>query len=160
MPNPEPQPQTTIHKKQSIFNNKVCTIFSYESHNKVGFGIKYLLIKPSGQMIKRVVRLIFLASNNKVEYKVTIFALKVASTSRVKNLVHIFQTCDLPLWWAFEARDDRMNSYLSVSNRVAKIFDKISVTQRPKKELRHVYSLAFIVAPLEVRNLMSIQINI
>ncbi|XP_075649631.1 uncharacterized protein LOC142620086 [Castanea sativa] len=125
-------------------------VYTDGASNRKGAGVGVVLISPEKLVIEKSLRLGFPATNNEAEYE----ALLVGS-QMVKHLggkvVRVF--CDSRLVVGqvngeFEAKDERMKSYLKRVQGVLGLFDSFKVQQVPRGHNSHADSLAMLATSL------------
>ncbi|XP_075640563.1 uncharacterized protein LOC142612345 [Castanea sativa] len=125
-------------------------VYTDGASNRKGAGVGVVLISPEKLVIEKSLRLGFPATNNEAEYE----ALLVGS-QMVKHLggkvVRVF--CDSRLVVGqvngeFEAKDERMKSYLKRVQGVLGLFDSFKVQQIPRGHNSHADSLAMLATSL------------
>ncbi|XP_075667260.1 uncharacterized protein LOC142636852 [Castanea sativa] len=125
-------------------------VYTDGASNQKGAGVGVVLISPEKLVIEKSLRLGFPATNNEAEYE----ALLVGS-QMVKHLggkvVRVF--CDSRLVVGqvngeFEAKDERMKSYLKRVQAVLGLFDSFKVQQVPRGHNSHADSLAMLATSL------------
>ncbi|XP_075670280.1 uncharacterized protein LOC142640066 [Castanea sativa] len=125
-------------------------VYTDGASNRKGAGVGVVLISPEKLVIEKSLRLGFPATNNEAEYE----ALLVGS-QMVKHLggkvVRMF--CDSRLVVGqvngeFEAKDERMKSYLKRVQGVLGLFDSFKVQQVPRGHNSHADSLAMLATSL------------
>ena len=95
-------------------------------------------------MLEQSFRLVFHASNNEAEYEALITGLRLAHGLKIHN-IHSY--CDSQLVESkyigeYEARDERMDTYLKFVQHLAKSFDQFALTRIPRVENAQAYALA------------------
>ena len=96
--------------------------------------------------------------NNEAEYEAAIYTLKTA-LSLGATKVDLYTDSKLlasQFSGAYQARESRMASYLGLVKELARKFESISITQKPRNDIRHADSLAYIAAALDDPNPRSI----
>ena len=112
--------------------------------NQKGYGVE--LVSPEKITKERSLRLSFPATNNEAEYEALL-----AGMIMVKRLggkaVEIFSNLRLVVEQIngdFEARDQRMQRYLSKIRRLQSNFEAFSIKQIPRSKNSHADSLAIL----------------
>jgi hypothetical protein len=85
-PDPVPGP-TPAERRGPIFTKPHWTLFFDGSARQQSAGAGVVLVGPSGDQLKYVVRLEFKATNNMAEYEALIFGLSVALSLEVRQLL-------------------------------------------------------------------------
>ncbi|XP_075644936.1 uncharacterized protein LOC142615907 [Castanea sativa] len=125
-------------------------VYTDGASNRKGAGVGVVLISPEKLVIEKSLRLGFPATNNEAEYE----ALLVG-TQMVRHLggkvVRVF--CDSRLVVGqvngeFEAKDERMKSYLKRVQGVLGLFDSFKIQQVPRGHNSHADSLAMLATSL------------
>ncbi|KAI3780027.1 hypothetical protein L2E82_09872 [Cichorium intybus] len=105
---------------------------------KEGCGVGIILQSPQNEEMTYALRFDFQTSNNEAEYEALISGLRLAASSRVKDLEvlsdsmlvtsHVNRT--------YEARDPRMKRYVEMVSNTAKAFNSFTIRQIPRLENR------------------------
>uniref|UniRef100_A0A2N9GP06 Uncharacterized protein n=1 Tax=Fagus sylvatica TaxID=28930 RepID=A0A2N9GP06_FAGSY len=119
-------------------------LFVDGASNAMGSGAGTVLISPEGLLVEQAVRLNFLASNNESEYEALLIGLKSARRLGVDRL-RVF--CDSQLVvnqisGEYQARDERMASYLRAVKNSLSVFAFIQVEQIGREHNSHADILA------------------
>jgi hypothetical protein len=98
--------------------------------NSRGSGAGIVLVSPKGLILEQAVRLTFLTSNNEAEYKALMIGLK---TTEKLSASHLQVFCDSQLManqisGEYQARDERMATYLTIARSLLSKFDSVQVT--------------------------------
>ena len=112
--------------------------------NQRGFGVGLVLISPERATIKKSLRLGFSAMNNEVEYEALLQGMAMVQKMGGK-IIEIFSNSRLVVGQVkgeMEARDVRMQEYLSQVKRLQPSFDLFSLSHISKSGNTHVDSLA------------------
>ncbi|XP_013632468.1 PREDICTED: 14.7 kDa ribonuclease H-like protein [Brassica oleracea var. oleracea] len=112
------------------------------SRNRSGVGIR--LISPTSEIIEQSFRLAFPASNNEAEYESLIAGLRLEKVVGV-NKIETF--CDSQLVanqfsGEYETRNDRMNAYLQVVQKLSQDFTNFTLTKIPRNDNSSADALA------------------
>lgn len=137
------------------------TLYTDGSHNKSGAGVGCLIIDPAGLKTEKAVTLGFKASNNEAEYEAAIYALRLAKNMGALN-VNLYTDSKLlanQYGGTYVARNDRMSAYLNLVHQLAKDFHTINITQKPRHDIRHADSLAYLAAAMEDKSSRKIMIE-
>ena len=99
---------------------------------KVG-GARVVLISPEREILKYVIRLQFSTTNNEVEYEVLLTRLSLVKALKAKNL--IVQADSQPIIGQvkgdYEAKEERMQKYLKITQQLLQHFDNLDFMQIP-----------------------------
>ncbi|XP_075663198.1 uncharacterized protein LOC142632734 [Castanea sativa] len=125
-------------------------VYTDGASNRKGAGVGVVLISPEKLVIEKSLRLGFPATNNEAKYE----ALLVGS-QMVRHLggkvVRVFYDSRLVVGQVngeFEAKDERMRSYLKQVQGVLGLFDSFKVQQVPRGHNSHADSLAMLATSL------------
>jgi ribonuclease HI len=126
-------------------------LFVNGASNAMESGAGAVLISPEGLIMEQAVRLNFLASNNESEYKALLIGLKCARRLGVDRL-RVF--CDSQLVanqisGEYQARDERMVSYLRAVKISLSKFEFTQVEQIGREHNSHVDILAKLATAME-----------
>ena len=101
------------------------------SATKKAGGAGVVLISPEGEILKYVVRLQFLATNNEAEYEVL---LTVARVLEAKTLVvqADYQFIVSQVKGDYEVKEERMQKYLKIIKELLQYFDNVDFKQIPR----------------------------
>lgn len=135
------KPRTTI-KSQALadFIAKLCiaepgwwTLEVDGASNARGGEIELALTSPGGLIIEQTLDCDFLVTNNEAEYEVLIAGLKVAQELRIKHLKvrGDSQLTINQILGSYQAKDERMKTYLELVQILAQNFDTIEFEQIP-----------------------------
>ena len=119
-------------------------LFVDGASNAMGSGAGVVLISPEGLLMEQAVRLNFLASNNESEYEALLIGLKSARRLGVDRL-RVFCNSQLvvnQISGEYQARDERMASYLRAVKSSLSAFEFIQVEQIGREHNSHVDILA------------------
>nr|XP_023885193.1 uncharacterized protein LOC111997345 [Quercus suber] len=112
--------------------------------NQRGSGIGLVLISPEKIIIKKSLRLDFSATNNEAEYKALLMGMAMVRRVGGKSM-KLFSDSRLVVGQVqgeFEAKDERMQGYLSRVKCLQSEFDSFSLIHIPKSGNSHANSLA------------------
>ena len=110
---------------------------------KVG-GAGLVLIPPKGETLKYAVRLQFTATNNEAKYEALITELSLAKALGARNLI-IQANSQLIIGQVkgdFKAKEERMQKYLKIVQRLLQHFDNLDFVQIPRAKNSEVDFLA------------------
>ena len=93
-----------------------------------------IIVTPDGEMLRYIVRLKFLATNNEAEYEGILMGLRLEKALGAKKL---FIQSDSKLVIGqikeeYEAKEERMQKYLKLIKHLAQEFDKLEFVQVPR----------------------------
>ena len=94
-------------------------LFVDRSSNHKGTGVSVILESPEGDVLERVVRLGFQASNNEAEYEAQLAGVKLAADLNITKL-RIFSDSQLvvnQILREYLVRDENMISYYEISKK-------------------------------------------
>ena len=98
-----------------------------ESATKKARGAGVVLISPEGEILKCVVKLQFLATNNKVEYEALLTGLSLARVLEAKTLI-VQADSQLIVGQVrgdYEAKEERMQKYVKIVQELLQHFDSV-----------------------------------
>ncbi|XP_023909456.1 uncharacterized protein LOC112021116 [Quercus suber] len=116
----------------------------HATSNQRGFGVGLVLISPEKITIEKSLRLGFLATNNEVEYEVLLVGMIIVQKMEGKA-VEIFSDSRLVVGQVkgeLEARDVRMQEYLSQVRHLRSGFESFNLLHIPRSGNTHANSLA------------------
>ena len=110
-----------------------------------------MFVSPEGIVLEQAVRLKFSASNNEAEYEALLIGLK---TARKLDASHLQVFCDSQLVAnqisrEYQARDERMSTYLTSARSLLAKFESIHVAQIGREHNSHVDILTKLATTLE-----------
>ena len=114
--------------------------------NQKGSGIGLVLIFPKKVIIEKFLRLDFLATNNEAEYETLLIGMAMVQRMGGK-LIKVFSDSRLVVGQVkgeFEAKDKRMQGYLSQVKCLQSKFDSFDLLHIPRNGNAHVDSLAML----------------
>jgi len=112
--------------------------------NQRGAGVGLVLVSPEEIIIEKSLRLGFLATNNEVEYEALLMGMSMVQKMG-RKVVEVFSDSRLIVGQVkreLEARDARMQEYLSQVKRVQTKFQSFDLSHIPRGENTHADSLA------------------
>ncbi|XP_050259184.1 uncharacterized protein LOC126704206 [Quercus robur] len=121
--------------------------------NQRGAGLGLVLISPEEVIIEKSLRLGFSATNNEAEYETLLMGMSVVQKMGGK-IAKLFSDSRLVVGQVkgeLEARDPRMQGYLSQVKRMQTKFESFDLSHIPRGENTHADSLATL-ATSSVRN--------
>ena len=122
--------------------------------NQKGSGIELVLISLKKVIVEKSLRLNFSATNNEAEYETLLMGIAMVQRMGGK-LVKVFLDSRLfvgQVKWEFEAKDERMQGYLSQVKCLQSEFDSFDLLHIPRNGNAHADSLA-ILATFLAQNL-------
>ncbi|XP_043714611.1 uncharacterized protein Mb2253c-like [Telopea speciosissima] len=99
-------------------------------------GAGFILTSPEGFKIQFTLRLSFLASNNEAEYEALIAGLRTARAIQVKRLAirADSQLIVNQVNGDYEAKDDRMATYLKEAKKLVSSFETFEISRVPRRK--------------------------
>ena len=125
-------------------------IYTYGAANHKGSGVGIVLISLENIIVEKYLRVGFPATNNEAEYEALLAEMMMVSKLRSKA-VEIFSDSRLVVGQIngeFEARDQRMQGYLSKVRQAQSDFEVFSIKQILRSQNSHVDSLATLATSL------------
>ncbi|XP_065616570.1 uncharacterized protein LOC136061979 [Quercus suber] len=114
--------------------------------NQKGSGVGLVLISPEGIIIEKALRLGFSATNNEAEYEALLMGMSMVQKIGGKA-VKLFSDSRLivgQVQGEFEAKDERMQGYLSRVKHLQSGFESFSLLHIPRNGNTHADSLAIL----------------
>ena len=114
--------------------------------NQKGSGVGLVLISPEKVIIEKSLRLGFSATNNKAEYEVLMMGMVMVQRMGGKS-VRVFSDSRLVINQVngeFEAKDERIQGYLSQVKCLQSEFDSLDLLHIPRNGNAHADSLAML----------------
>ena len=114
--------------------------------NQKGSGVGLVLISPEKVIVEKSLRLGFSATNNKAEYEALMMGMVMVQRMGGKS-VRVFSDSRLIVSQVngeFEAKDDRMQGYLSQVKCLQSEFDSFNLLHIPRNGNAHADSLAML----------------
>ena len=93
-------------------------------------GVEVVIITPDGEILEYRVRLKFLATNNKAEYKGVLTRLRLRRALGAKNLL-VQNDSKLVIGQIkgdYEAKEERMQKYVRLTKHLTQEFDRVEFT--------------------------------
>ena len=121
-------------------------VYVDRASNQKGLGIGLVLISPEKVIIEKSLRLDFLATNNEAEYEVLLIGMAMVQRMGGKS-VKVFSDSRLiagQVKGEFEAKDARMQGYLSQVKFLRSKFDSFDLLHIPRNGNAHADSLAML----------------
>ena len=125
-----------------------------KASNQKGSRVELVLISPGKVIVEKSLRLDFLATNNEAEYEALMMGMAVVQRMGGK-LVKVFLNLRLVVGqvkWEFEAKDERMQGYLSQVKCLQSEFESFDLLHIPRSGNAHADSLAML-ATFSAQNL-------
>ena len=125
-----------------------------KASNQKGSRVELVLISPGKVIVEKSLRLDFLATNNEAEYEALMMGMAVVQRMGGK-LVKVFLNLRLVVGqvkWEFEAKDERMQGYLSQVKCLQSEFESFDLLHIPRSGNAHANSLAML-ATFSAQNL-------
>ena len=93
-------------------------------------GVGVILLSLKKDILKYEVQLQFLATNNKAKYEFVLTGLRIAKALGVRNLKLNFDSKLMvgQITNEYEAKEDRMKRYLTLTNKLVTNFDDVKIT--------------------------------
>ncbi|XP_065630881.1 uncharacterized protein LOC136068105 [Quercus suber] len=116
--------------------------------NQKGSGVGLVLISPEKIVIEKSLRLNFMATNNEAEYEALLMGMAMVRRMRGKS-VEVFSDSRLIVGQVqgdFEAKDERMQGYLSRVKCLQLEFNSFNLLHIPRNGNAHADSLAMLAA--------------
>nr|XP_023889033.1 uncharacterized protein LOC112001099 [Quercus suber] len=101
-------------------------------------GVGVVITTPNGEILKYGVRLKFPATNNEAEYEGILTGLRLGKELGARNLL-IQNDSKLVIGQVkgeYEAKEERMQKYLKLTNHLMKEFEKVEFAQIPRSQNR------------------------
>nr|XP_023911584.1 uncharacterized protein LOC112023193 [Quercus suber] len=101
-------------------------------------GVGVVITTPNGEVLKYGVQLKFPATNNEAEYEGILTGLRLGKELGAKNL-RVQNDSKLVIGQVkgeYEAKEERMQKYLKLTNHLAKEFEKVEFIQIPRSQNR------------------------
>ena len=114
--------------------------------NQKGSGVGLVLISPEKIIIEKSLKLDFLATNNEAEYEALLMGMAMVQRMSGKSL-NVFSDSRLVVGQVkgeFEAKDERMQGYLSQVRCVQSEFESFNLLHIPRSSNAHADSLAML----------------
>lgn len=130
------------------------------SSNSKGCGLGIVLTLPREDVLQRSIKCGFKATNNEAEYEALIVGLDLAVGMGIQRLIVTTdsQLIALQVSGAYQARDIRMSSYLSLVQQKFAKFSEVTVQQVPRLENSHTDALANLVSAVQTTSDISIPV--
>ncbi|XP_013608132.1 PREDICTED: uncharacterized protein LOC106314869 [Brassica oleracea var. oleracea] len=133
-----------VPKEDSSSSNTKWRLHVDGASSKQGSRIGIQLESPSGEMIEQSFCLGFSASNNEAEYKSLIAGLRLARSVGARE-ISAFSDSQLvtsQFHGEYEAKNERMEAYISVLQEITQQFDKFELTKIPRGDNTSADALA------------------
>ncbi|KAL5583474.1 hypothetical protein UlMin_015916 [Ulmus minor] len=132
------------------------------SSTKTSFGAGIILVSPDGVKLSCAVRFKFKATNNQAEYEALLSGLRLAKEVSARHLT-IYSDSQLVVSQVnseFQAKGEKMASYLEKAKEAMNLFDTVSIIQVPRAKNTNADALARLVTGLEEQLLKTFPIEI
>ncbi|KAL5568842.1 hypothetical protein UlMin_025417 [Ulmus minor] len=132
------------------------------SSTETSSGAGIILVSPDGVKLSCAVRFKFKATNNQAEYKALLSGLRLAKEVSARHLT-IYSDSQLVVSQVnseFQAKGEKMASYLEKAKEAMDQFDTVTIIQVPRAENTNVNALARLATGLEERLLKTVPIEI
>ncbi|KAL5552836.1 hypothetical protein UlMin_040237 [Ulmus minor] len=121
-----------------------------------------ILVSPDGVKLSCAVRFKFKATNNQAEYEALLSGLRLAKEVSARHLT-IYSDSQLVISQVnseFQAKGEKMASYLEKAKEAMNQFDTVTIIQVPRAENTNADALAHLATGLEERLLKTVPIEI
>ena len=121
-------------------------VYVDEALNQKGSGVGLVLISPEKVIIEKSLRLDFSATNNKAKYKTLLIGMAIVQRMGEKS-IKLFSDSRLVIGQArgeFEAKDERIQGYLSQVKCLQSKFDSFNLLHISRNGNAHADSLAML----------------
>ncbi|XP_070054884.1 uncharacterized protein [Nicotiana tomentosiformis] len=136
----------------SELTSGVWTLFTDGVLNVKGFGIRIVLITPSGETLRQTIRTILL-TNSEVEYEALIARLKLARglDSEVIEIKCASQLVVNQVYGIFDTKEERMQQYVIKVQALLARLREWSVTHIPREDNAEANALANLGSSTEIK---------
>ncbi|XP_059654497.1 uncharacterized protein LOC132301242 [Cornus florida] len=127
------------------------TLYVDGSVNARASGAGLVLVSPEGECIKYAIRFGFKATNNEAEYEALLAGLMMAKALEVEQLIAYtdFQLITGQVQGEYEAKDEKMKTYLHKIEDIKGFFKKFSIHQIPREDNGQADALARLATAAE-----------
>ncbi|KAL5575798.1 hypothetical protein UlMin_017497 [Ulmus minor] len=132
------------------------------SSTETSSGAGIILVSPDGVKLSCAVRFKFKATNNQAEYEALLSGLRLAKKVSARHLT-IYSDSQLVVSQVnseFQAKGEKMASYLEKAKEAMNQFDTVTIIQVPRAENTNADALARLATGLEERLLKTVPIEI
>ncbi|KAL5562544.1 hypothetical protein UlMin_032291 [Ulmus minor] len=132
------------------------------SSTETSYGAGIILVSPDGVKLSCAVRFKFKATNNQAEYEALLSGLRLAKEVSARHLT-IYSDSQLVVSQVnseFQAKGEKMASYLEKAKEAMNQFDTVTIIQVPRAENTNADALARLATGLEERLLKTVLIEI
>ncbi|KAL5575438.1 hypothetical protein UlMin_017137 [Ulmus minor] len=132
------------------------------SSTETSSGAGIILVSPDGVKLSCAVRFKFKATNNQAEYEALLSGLRLAKEVSARHLT-IYSDSQLVVSQVnseFQAKGEKMASYLEKAKEAMNQFDMVTIIQVPRAENTNADALARLATGLEERLLKTVPIEI
>ncbi|XP_059658426.1 uncharacterized protein LOC132304712 [Cornus florida] len=139
---PENGPEHTANKEEEA--ESTWTLYVDGSVNARASRAGLVIISPNGECIKYALRFGFKATNNEAEYETLLAGLRMAKALEVERLVAYTdsQLITGQVQGEYEAKDEKMKTYLHKIEDIKGFFKKFSIRRIPREENAQADALA------------------
>ncbi|KAL5567702.1 hypothetical protein UlMin_024277 [Ulmus minor] len=133
-----------------------------QSFQELNSGAGIILVSPDGVKLSCAVRFKFKATNNQAEYEALLSGLRLAKEVSARHLT-IYSDSQLVVSQVnseFQAKREKMASYLEKAKEAMNQFDTVTIIQVPRAENTNADALARLATGLEERLLKTVPIEI
>ncbi|KAL5550679.1 hypothetical protein UlMin_000855 [Ulmus minor] len=132
------------------------------SSTETSSGARIILVSPDGVKLSCAIRFKFKATNNQAEYEALLSGLRLAKEVSARHLT-IYSDSQLVVSQVnseFQAKGEKMASYLEKAKEAMNQFDTVTIIQVPRAENTNADALARLATGLEERLLKTVPIEI
>ncbi|KAL5539602.1 hypothetical protein UlMin_044178 [Ulmus minor] len=132
------------------------------SSTETSSGAGIILVSPDGVKLSCAIRFKFKATNNQAEYETLLSGLRLAKEVSAQHLT-IYSDSQLVVSQVnseFQAKGEKMASYLEKAKEAMNQFDTVTIIQVPRAENTNADALARLATSLEERLLKTVPIEI
>ncbi|KAL5571307.1 hypothetical protein UlMin_020904 [Ulmus minor] len=132
------------------------------SSTETSSGAGIILVSPDGVKLSCAIRFKFKATNNQAEYEALLSGLRLAKEVSARHLT-IYSDSQLVVSQVnseFQAKGEKMASYLEKAKEAMNQFDTVTIIQVPRAENTNADALARLATGLEERLLKTVPIEI
>ncbi|XP_059663409.1 uncharacterized protein LOC132309074 [Cornus florida] len=139
---PEDGPEHAANKQEEA--ESTWTLYMDGSVNARASGVGLVIISPNRECIKYALRFGFKATNNEAEYEALLAGLRMAKALEVERLVAYTdsQLITGQVQGEYEAKDEKMKTYLHKIEDIKGFFKKFSIHRIPREENAQADALA------------------
>nr|XP_023896291.1 uncharacterized protein LOC112008185 [Quercus suber] len=129
---------TYLDESNQTNEDDVWTIQTDGSSARKRGGVGVVIVTPNGEILKYGVQLEFPATNNKAEYEGILTGLRLGKELGARNVL-VRNDSKLVIGQVkgeYEAKEERMQKYLKLTNHLVKEFEKVEFVQIPRSQNR------------------------